>query len=218
MKPRETLLSAPSAAEDDALAAISRAAASASPPPAFGEVLDFWFGVPRGGAPREWFMKDAAFDEEIRRRFGALHEAAARRELEGWRAARDSMLALVVVLDQFSRNLYRGEARAFAQDEHARECARQALARGDDRQLAAVERQFLYLPLEHSEDLDDQDEAIERMRSLDFFDEMRGALDWAHRHRDIIARFGRFPHRNAALGRESTPDEVEFLKEPGSGF
>ena len=203
---------------DDRPVLEGRPQASGPPPIGPAEVLDFWFGTPRGRARREWFVKDAAFDEEIRRRFGALHEAASRRALEAWRESRDGMLALVILLDQFSRNLYRGQARAYAQDAHALECVRQALARGDDRQLAPAERQFLYLPLEHSEDLDVQDEALERMRSLDYFDEMRGALEWARRHREIIARFGRFPHRNAALGRASTPDEVEFLKEPGSGF
>ena len=109
------------------------------------------------------------------------------------------MLALVIVLDQFSRNLYRGEARAFAQDDHARECAVEAVMRGDDLGLLPVERQFLYLPFEHSEDLADQEKCVEMMRSLDAFEETRGISDWAVRHRDIIARFGRFPHRNAAL-------------------
>ena len=128
------------------------------------------------------------------------------------------MVALVVVLDQFSRNLYRGAARAFAQDAHARECAREALARGDERGLLPVERQFLYMPLEHSEDLADQERCVELMRSLEAYEPTRGLTEWAIRHRDIVARFGRFPHRNAALGRASTPEEIEFLKQPGSGF
>jgi len=128
------------------------------------------------------------------------------------------MLALVLVLDQFSRNLYRGDARAFAQDSHARECARQALARGDDLALMPVERQFLYMPFEHSEDVADQDLAVDRMRSLEAFEATRGLTEWAERHRVIIRRFGRFPHRNAALGRASTPGETEFVKQPGSGF
>jgi len=184
----------------------------------FAEVLRFWFGPERGRPRVEWFRKDAAFDAVIRERFGALHAAAARGELEAWRASAEPMLALVIVLDQFSRNLYRGEARAFAQDAHARECAVEAVMRGDDLGLLPVERQFLYLPFEHSEDLADQEKCVEMMRSLDAFEETRGICDWAVRHRDIIARFGRFPHRNAALGRDSTSEEVRFLEEPGSGF
>ena len=185
-----------------------------------GDVLDFWFGTgaARGKARPEWYRKDAGFDEEIRRRFGALLEAAARGERESWRGTPESMLALVVVLDQFSRNLFRGDARAFAQDAHALECAREALARGDEAVLSPVERQFLYMPFEHSENLADQELAVERMASLDAYEETRGIAEWARRHEAIIRRFGRFPHRNAALGRASTPEEVEFLKQPGSGF
>jgi uncharacterized protein (DUF924 family) len=188
--------------------------------PTWEAVLDFWFGplAARGKARPEWFRKDDAFDAEIRRRFGALHRAAAVQSLEPWRASPEAMLALVVVLDQFSRNLFRGEARAFAQDAHARECAREALDRGDDLLLLPVERQFLYLPFEHSEDLSDQDRGVELMRTLDAFEETRGTVAWAEKHRVIIGRFGRFPHRNAALGRASTPAELEFLSQPGSGF
>jgi len=181
-------------------------------------VLSFWFGEEPGPARPEWFRKDAAFDEEIRRRFGELHGAAARHELDHWRASPEPMLALVVVLDQFSRNLYRNDPRAFAQDDHALECAKEAIARGDDLGLLPVQRQFLYLPFEHSEDLAEQEVCVELMRSLEAFEPTRGLTDWAVRHRDIIRRFGRFPHRNACLGRESTPEEVEFLKQPGSGF
>jgi len=181
-------------------------------------VLRFWFGEPRGPSRPEWFRKDAAFDDEIRARFGALHAAAAARELDAWRASPEPMLALVILLDQFSRNLYRGDARAFAQDAHGLECAQEAVARGDDLALLPVERQFLYLPYEHSENLVDQEIGVERMASLDAFEETRGVSEWAVRHRDVIRRFGRFPHRNAILGRDSTPEEIEFLKQPGSGF
>jgi uncharacterized protein (DUF924 family) len=128
------------------------------------------------------------------------------------------MLALVIVLDQFSRNLHRGDARAFAQDAHALACAREALARGDDAALRPVERQFLYMPFEHSEALADQERAVELMRSLEGFEPTRDLRDWAERHRAVIGRFGRFPHRNAVLGRRSTAEEAEFLKEPGSSF
>jgi len=184
------------------------------------DVLDFWFGPrdARGAVRPDWFRKDDAFDAEIRRHFGELHARASRRELEAWRSSVEPMLALVVVLDQFSRNLYRGDARAFAQDAHARECAREALARGDDLGLKPVERQFLYLPFEHSESLADQDLCVDRMRSLEAFAETRGLTEWAERHWVIIRRFGRFPHRNAALGRPSTAEEAEFLAQPGSSF
>lgn len=183
-------------------------------------VLDFWFGPigQRGPARIEWFRKNPRFDAEVRARFDATHRAAAAGELEAWRASAEAMVALVIVLDQFSRNLYRDDARAFAQDAHARECAREALARGDDLQLLPVQRQFLYMPFEHSEALADQDLCFERMKSLDAFPETRGLTEWSEKHRAVIRRFGRFPHRNAALGRESTPAEREFLAQPGSGF
>jgi uncharacterized protein (DUF924 family) len=184
------------------------------------EVLDFWFGsgAARGKARPEWFRRDEQFDARIRARFAALHASAALGECEAWRAEPRAMLALVIVLDQFSRNLYRGDARAYSQDSHALACARDALARGDDAGIAPVEREFLYMPFEHSEDLADQDRAVELMRSLEPFEETRGLVEWAERHRAIIRRFGRFPHRNAALGRASTAEEAEFLKQPGSRF
>jgi uncharacterized protein (DUF924 family) len=188
--------------------------------PAWQDVLDFWFGPVgrRGPARPEWFRKDAKFDAAIRERFGETHRAAAAGELEAWRASPEPMVALVVVLDQFSRNLHRDDARAFAQDAHALDCAREALARGDDLALLPVQRQFLYLPFEHSEDLADQDRCHALMASLEAFPETRGLTEWAEKHRVIIRRFGRFPHRNAALGRPSTPAEREFLAQPGSGF
>ena len=184
------------------------------------DVLVFWFGTggERGKARAEWFRKDERFDGAIRERFSALHARAARGEHDGWRASPEPMLALVVVLDQFSRNLLRGDPRAFAQDERARDCAGEALIRGDDLGLLPVERQFLYLPFEHSEDMADQDRAVELMRSLEAFEETRGLTDWSERHRGIIRRFGRFPHRNAILGRPSTPEEIQFLTQPGSSF
>jgi uncharacterized protein (DUF924 family) len=147
-----------------------------------------------------------------------VHAAASRRELEGWRGERESMLALIVVLDQFSRNLHRNDPRAFAQDAHARECAREALARADDARSLPVERMFLYLPFEHSEEAADQELAVKLITPLDAFEATRGLSEWAIKHKVIIDRFGRFPHRNAVLGRASTPEEVEFLKQPGSGF
>jgi uncharacterized protein (DUF924 family) len=184
-------------------------------------VLEFWFGTPRThlGSPRmEWFRKDPKFDDEIRMRFGVLHARASRGELDAWSASAEPLLALVVILDQFSRNLYRNDPRAFAQDEHARRLARLAIDRRDDLGLLPVQRQFLYLPFEHSEDMADQDRCVELMQSLESFEETRGLTAWAEKHRVIIRRFGRFPHRNEILGRESTAEEVEFLKSPDSRF
>ncbi len=186
------------------------------------EVLDFWFGepgTPGHGEPRaQWFRKDAAFDDEIRRRFLALHASAALGECEAWAGEPRGLLALVVVLDQFSRNLYRGDARAFSQDAQALACAERMLAEGWDAGLLPVERQFCYLPFEHAEDLARQDRSVALFAALEAFPQTRGLAEWAEKHRVIVRRFGRFPHRNAALGRESTPEETAFLREPGSSF
>ena len=185
----------------------------------FREVLEFWFGSGPGQSRREWFVKDAAFDEAIRSRFGDVQVAALAGRLAGWRDEPESLLALVIVLDQFSRNLFRNnDARAFAGDPHALASANLALARGDDRKLLPVQRQFLYMPFEHSEELADQDRAVELMHGLKAFEETRGLIEWAERHRVIVHRFGRFPHRNAVLGRTSTGEEARFLKGPGSSF
>ena len=186
------------------------------------EVLDFWFGRP-GEAfhlqPREqWFRKDAAFDALIAQRFGALIDAALRGELAGWTTP-PMALAQIVVLDQFTRNAGRGTAGMFAGDARALAAARALCAAGGDLELAGVMRQFVYLPFEHSEALADQ------LACLRLFEQLgrdapalAGLLEWARRHHDIVARFGRFPHRNALLGRASTPAEIEFLTQPGSAF
>jgi uncharacterized protein (DUF924 family) len=185
-------------------------------------VLDFWFGAPgtaTHGRPRpEWFRKDAAFDDEIRRRFAALHAAAALGECERWKDAPGPLLALIVVLDQFSRNLYRDDPRAFSQDAQALAAARLMIANGWDLGRLPVERQFAYLPFEHSEDLAMQDRAFELFAPLEAYPETKGLSEWSEKHRAIIRRFGRFPHRNAVLGRVSTPEEIAFLREPGSRF
>ncbi|MGP1678389.1 MAG: DUF924 family protein [Burkholderiales bacterium] len=186
------------------------------------EVLDFWFG-PAGsaehGRPREaWFKKSDAFDEVIRARFLDLHRQAADGQLQPWQAAPDSLLALIVVLDQFSRNLYRGTSRAFATDAQALAAAQFAVARGFDRLLAPVQRWFVYLPYEHAEDLARQRQCLELFQGLRGDPDSAGSIDYARRHFEIIERFGRFPHRNAILGRVLTPEEVEFLRQPGSGF
>jgi uncharacterized protein (DUF924 family) len=177
------------------------------------EVLQFWFGPPpeRGKAHKRWFEKNAAFDAEIRARFLPLYETLRRND--DWLSDAHDCLARIVALDQFPRNMFRGTARAFATDPLALAAAKHAIAHGYDRDLLTVEKQFVYLPFEHSEALADQERACELMRPLG-----EDLYDWALRHKRIVERFGRLPHRNAILGRESTPEEVEFLKQPGSGF
>jgi uncharacterized protein (DUF924 family) len=187
------------------------------------EVLDFWFGKP-GDAHHlqtrpEWFRKDEAFDALIAQRFGGLIDAGLRGELAAWAAQPLSALALIVVLDQFTRNTRRGTAGMFAGDVQALATARVLVERGDDHRLAGVQRQFVYLPFEHSEALADQLECLRLFAQLGRDEPaLAGLLEWAQKHHDIVARFGRFPHRNAALGRTSTAEELEFLKQPGSGF
>lgn len=178
-----------------------------------GEVLGFWFGEgdERGRAHKRWFEKNAAFDAEVRRRFLPLYETLSRNG--DWLSQAEECLARIVVLDQFPRNMFRGSPRAFAADPLALAAAKHAVAQGYDRDLLPVEKQFVYLPFEHSESLADQEHACELMRPLG--DELYG---WAVKHKVIIERFGRFPHRNQILGRKSTPEEIEFLKQPGSGF
>lgn len=173
------------------------------------DVLRFWFDE----HPKDWFVKNPDFDAEIRRRFLGLHERAAAGRLAHWADAPRSCLALIIVLDQFPRNLFRGGARAFATDAQSRAAARAILARGWDKAMTRPEQLFAYLPFEHSESLADQDLSCELMK--DFEPEQ---YRYAVRHREIIERFGRFPHRNDSLGRQSTPAEIEFLKQPGSGF
>ena len=177
------------------------------------EVLRFWFGegADRGKAHKRWFEKNATFDAEIRSRFLPLYERLASND--DWLSGRDDVLARIVVLDQFPRNMFRGTARAFAADPLALAAAKHAVAKGYDRALLDVEKQFVYLPFEHSESLADQERACELMKPLG--DDL---YDWALRHQRIIERFGRFPHRNEILGRASTAEEIEFLKQPGSGF
>jgi len=183
----------------------------------FSEVLDFWFGAPdspeRGRPRKTWFKKSGIFDAEIRRRFLATWEFAARGELERWRETPLASLALIIVLDQFPRNMFRGTARAFSSDFLALSVARSMTERGFDRLLSPAERGFAYLPFEHAEDLAAQRRSLALSQALD-----PEHIGYARRHYEIIARFGRFPHRNAMLGRESTPEEIEFLKQPGSSF
>ena len=176
-----------------------------SPVATAAEVVGFW----REAGPAKWFSKDDAFDAEFDQRFRDAHFAAARRELDGWAGTAEGTLALLVLLDQFPRNVFRGTGHAFATDPLARHFAREALATGRDRQVEPALRLFCYLPFQHHEDAADQDRAVELMRS--------SGMDakWALHHREIIRRFGRFPHRNAALGRESTAEEIAFLRDGG---
>jgi len=170
------------------------------------DVLAFW----RAAGPDKWFTKDAAFDEEIRTRFLAAYEAAAARAI-AWDDTAEGALALLIVLDQFPRNMFRGSARSFAADPLAREVATRAIARGFDREFAVPERGFFYLPYEHSETLADQERGVALNRASGDAD----AVKWAELHADIIRRFGRFPHRNAVLGRATTPEEQAFLDAGG---
>jgi uncharacterized protein (DUF924 family) len=172
------------------------------------EVVAFW----REAGPKRWFEKDAAFDNEIRRRFLALHEDAAAGRLSRWEQTAEGALALLILLDQFPRNMFRGDARAFATDPLARSIAAGALVRGFDALVEATMRGFFYLPFEHSEDLADQERGIAFYKASGDAD----GLKWAEVHADIIRRFGRFPHRNGVLGRTTTPEEQAFLD--GGGF
>lgn len=193
------------------------------------EVIAFWFGtLDEAGfaAPAfvaRWFKPDVAFDDEIRRRFGALHARLAT-EAEGWLDEPRGVLAYVLVLDQFSRNAFRNTAQMYAYDARALAAARACVDAGGDRALAVHERTFLYLPFMHSESLADQERCVRLFRDLadELLGEAKAKIEYNHqyavRHRDIVARFGRFPHRNALLGRLSTADEAAFLLEPGSSF
>lgn len=171
-------------------------------------VLAFW----RNAGHDRWFNKDVAFDDSVRARFIGTYEAAVAGKLNGWEATPEDALALVIVLDQFPRNMFRGSARAFAADPLARAVTDRALNRGFDRRVPLPERQFFYLPFEHSESIEDQ----ERSCALCAATGDAELLKWAELHADIIRRFGRFPHRNAVLGRVTTPEEQAFLD--GGGF
>jgi uncharacterized protein (DUF924 family) len=188
--------------------------------PNAADVLFFWFGGPaeRGKRHKRWFEKSDAFDRAVRERFLPLYEAGFEGRLSGWRAEPRACLALIVLLDQFPRNMFRGTPRAFAADPLALDAARYAVEQGYDQGLLPVERLFAYLPFEHSEALADQVRSCELTRPLEAFEETADVYRYAVAHRDIIERFGRFPHRNAILGRASTPEEIDFLKQPGSSF
>lgn len=194
------------------------------------DVLEFWFGDTNADGLADaahitrWFMKSEALDTEIRQRFLPCWKAIMAGEHEAWLERPRSLLAYVIVLDQFSRNIFRGQPAAFTGDERALNAAKDAVARGIDQLLPGHQRVFLYMPFMHSERLADQETCVALFTR--FRDQVSGPLretlgenlEFARRHRDIIARWGRFPHRNRTLGRVSTPEEEAFLEQPGSSF
>ena len=185
------------------------------------DILDFWFGregeTGYGEFRDAWFHKNEDFDREVTSRFGDDYEKAAAGDLDGWREEARGTLALVIVLDQFPRNMFRGDGKTHASDAKALETAEYAVERALDRELPALQRMFLYMPFMHSEDIETQRRSVELFRRL----KEEGGPDvteYALGHRDIVERFGRFPHRNAILGRETSPEESEFLTQSGSSF
>lgn len=194
-------------------------------PTAIDAVLSFWFGTAHLGIElyqqrrKLWFGKNPAVDQEIRDRFLDLYQQATEGKLDQWQRSPLGALALVILLDQFPRNMFRNTPQAFATDARARTVAKEAIEQGWDQDLPAVQRFFFYLPLEHSEHLPDQQQCLQHYQRLIAANpELADMLDYAIRHHEIIDRFGRFPHRNRILGRDSTPEELEFLKQPGSSF
>ena len=185
-------------------------------------ILSFWFGRPdaEGGySSREaWWQKDPAFDAEICSRYLSPYGRAVTGELDAMAQTAEGALSLILLLDQFPRNMFRGNPACYASDEQARTIATQALDAGFDQTMPAVWRWFIYMPFEHSEHLADQALSVSLFESLPEMPGWDETVAAAHRHREIVARFGRFPHRNIILGRHSTPEELEFLKQPDSSF
>lgn len=204
--------------------------------PAVAHILHFWFGTPGdpefGTARDRWFRKSEAFDAEVRAGFASLYAEVTRgaggviphgpaglaARFASWLEDPRGTLALVVLLDQFPRNMFRDTPRAFEADPLAAACTDEALARGHDLAVSPLERVFFYLPLEHSEDLERQRRCLELFAPLAAHAELASFVDYARRHHDVIARFGRFPHRNRVLGRADSESESEFLRQPGSRF
>lgn len=177
----------------------------------YEDILHFWFNEL---TPVQWWKSDEKVDADIKRRFSDIHAKAARCELFDWRMAAKGRLAEIIILDQFSRNIFRNDAQSFANDSLALALAQEALAVGADKALSPVERSFLYLPFMHSESAEIHQVAVILYTELGIAEN----LDFEFKHKEIIDRFGRYPHRNKILGRESTPEEIEFLKQPGSSF
>ncbi len=186
------------------------------------DILGFWFEGGPDGFRREWFVRDDAFDAAIRTQFGAVAEQASDGAHDAWAATPEGALALLLALDQFPRNLHRGTPRAFASDGRALAVARDAVLRRQlDLGLRPTQRIFLYLPFEHAEALAEQDVSVtlfEGLRDHAPHNAPGGAVEYAWKHREVIVRFGRFPHRNGVLGRASTPAELAYLSRPGAGF
>ncbi|WP_245622938.1 DUF924 family protein [Kiloniella litopenaei] len=176
------------------------------------DVLDFWLA---DGMDRKWFFKDPAFDREVAEKLGPLYERASAGEFDHWAETPKGCLALCILLDQAPRNLFRNDPKTFATDKKALGIAQKAVDKGWHKELPQRERNFILLPFEHSEDLAMQEKSLELYQDMD---ENPDWLSYAKKHEVIIRRFGRFPHRNKVLGRESTPEEIEFLKQPGSSF
>lgn len=194
-------------------------------------ILTFWFGPPAANSAatnysqyrKAWFVKNPDFDQEIRQNFLTNCNKAAAGEYASWATTPRSAVALLLLLDQFPRNLFRGKPRSFATDPQALALAKQLVNSGQDKSLPPAQRFFIYVPFEHSENIADQNRCVALMQNLvetvpDLDDGLKGGLDYAIRHQEVIAKFGRFPHRNEILGRASTPEEIEFLKQPGSRF
>jgi uncharacterized protein (DUF924 family) len=174
-------------------------------------IIDFWFNQL---IPKQWYVKDVVLDQQIIDSFSEVHQAVAAGECESWRETAVGRLAEIIVLDQFSRNMFRGSSLSFAYDSQALTLAQEAIRQGFDHQLSAVQKQFVYMPYMHSESL------LVHQKAVVLFDQqgLEDNLDYEYKHLAILERFGRYPHRNQVLGRESTAEEIEFLQQPGSSF
>ena len=196
------------------------------------QVLHFWFGdlkkneVPGDDKQKSWWMKDTEYDKRIKDNFGNDLKMAINGELDYWKTSPEGSLALIILLDQFSRNIYRDTSKAFSQDNKSIQICLEGIEKGFDKKLHPVQRIFYYIPLMHSEDIDMQEKSLKYFSGLSeqykeqksIADVVSNSYEFAVKHYDIIKRFGRYPHRNEILGRESTPDEIEFLKQPGTSF
>ncbi|MEA5463946.1 DUF924 family protein [Leptothoe sp. PORK10 BA2] len=182
-------------------------------------ILEFWFGSPAGDYRQQWFRKDPTFDAQIKTRFMDVYWAMVASPPDPWLSTAKTSLARIIVLDQFARNLFREMPQSFAADPQALTTATMAMERGYDRELLPVERLFLYMPFEHSENLAHQNRSVAYFEALAIdTPALAHCLDYARLHQDVIAQFGRFPHRNETLGRQSTEAELAFLQQPGSRF
>lgn len=185
-------------------------------------ICDFWFLPPEhpdyGQSRSVWFKKDQRFDQLVRERFLDTYWIAVRKELSGWRTQPQGCLALIILLDQFPRNMFRGTPQSFATDPQALDVARYVVDQGWDQELLAVQRWFIYLPFEHSEELSCQQRSLQLWQQLAADPQSQSAIAYAQKHYEVIQRFGRFPHRNQILGRPNTPEEIAFLQQPGSSF